>query len=103
MDTFVDLSWYYARFTAPRASTPTVPEEVDYWMNVDQYIGGIEQAIEPGREMGEWHIEGIRCEGEHLGRHVDAAVSGKGGIGNKGARRWRPVDQRQAVLFLKLQ
>ncbi|MBC7139366.1 MAG: leucine--tRNA ligase [Defluviimonas sp.] len=45
MDTFVDSSWYYARFTAPHAKTPTVPEDVDYWMNVDQYIGGIEHAI----------------------------------------------------------
>ncbi|GHE05368.1 leucyl-tRNA synthetase [Defluviimonas sp. 20V17] len=45
MDTFVDSSWYFARFTAPRATTPTVGEEVDYWMNVDQYIGGIEHAI----------------------------------------------------------
>ncbi|WP_135450887.1 MULTISPECIES: leucine--tRNA ligase [Tabrizicola] len=45
MDTFVDSSWYYARFTAPRAKTPTVAEEADYWMNVDQYIGGIEHAI----------------------------------------------------------
>jgi leucyl-tRNA synthetase len=45
MDTFVDSSWYFARFTAPRAETPTVAEDVDYWMNVDQYIGGIEHAI----------------------------------------------------------
>ncbi|RMH39214.1 MAG: leucine--tRNA ligase, partial [Alphaproteobacteria bacterium] len=45
MDTFVDSSWYYARFTNPHASTPTVPEDVEYWMNVDQYIGGIEHAI----------------------------------------------------------
>jgi leucyl-tRNA synthetase len=45
MDTFVDSSWYYARFTAPRAATPTDAAEVDYWMNVDQYIGGIEHAI----------------------------------------------------------
>ncbi|MCF1710578.1 leucine--tRNA ligase [Tabrizicola sp. J26] len=45
MDTFVDSSWYYARFTAPHATTPTVPAEADYWMNVDQYIGGIEHAI----------------------------------------------------------
>ncbi|MGI1662340.1 leucine--tRNA ligase [Palleronia sp. KMU-117] len=45
MDTFVDSSWYYARFTAPRAATPTVAEDVAYWMNVDQYIGGIEHAI----------------------------------------------------------
>jgi len=45
MDTFVDSSWYYARFTAPRAATPTVAADVDYWMNVDQYIGGVEHAI----------------------------------------------------------
>ena len=45
MDTFVDSSWYFARFTAPHASTPTDPTEADYWMNVDQYIGGIEHAI----------------------------------------------------------
>ncbi len=45
MDTFVDSSWYYARFTAPRAETPTDAAEVDYWMTVDQYIGGVEHAI----------------------------------------------------------
>ncbi len=45
MDTFVDSSWYYARFTAPRAETPTDLAEAEYWMNVDQYIGGIEHAI----------------------------------------------------------
>ncbi|MCY4178818.1 MAG: class I tRNA ligase family protein, partial [Litoreibacter sp.] len=45
MDTFVDSSWYYARFTAPRAETPTEKADAEYWMNVDQYIGGIEHAI----------------------------------------------------------
>jgi leucyl-tRNA synthetase len=45
MDTFVDSSWYYARFTAPHAKTPTDLAEADYWMNVDQYIGGVEHAI----------------------------------------------------------
>ncbi|MBL3568220.1 leucine--tRNA ligase [Rhodovulum sulfidophilum] len=45
MDTFVDSSWYFARFTAPHAATPTEMAEADYWMNVDQYIGGIEHAI----------------------------------------------------------
>ncbi|MEM6479423.1 MAG: class I tRNA ligase family protein, partial [Pseudomonadota bacterium] len=45
MDTFVDSSWYYTRFTAPRAETPTDRDEASYWMNVDQYIGGIEHAI----------------------------------------------------------
>ena len=45
MDTFVDSSWYYARFTSPHATTPTDRADADYWMNVDQYIGGIEHAI----------------------------------------------------------
>ena len=45
MDTFVDSSWYFARFTAPHADTPTVPEVANHWLPVDQYIGGIEHAI----------------------------------------------------------
>jgi leucyl-tRNA synthetase len=44
-DTFVDSSWYFARYCSPRADTPLVRDEVDYWMSVDQYIGGIEHAI----------------------------------------------------------
>ena len=45
MDTFVDSSWYFARFTAPRAATPTDRAAADYWLPVDQYIGGVEHAI----------------------------------------------------------
>jgi leucyl-tRNA synthetase len=45
MDTFVDSSWYFARFTAPDAKTPIDPKALDYWLPVDQYIGGIEHAI----------------------------------------------------------
>ncbi|NVN09822.1 leucine--tRNA ligase [Nguyenibacter vanlangensis] len=44
-DTFVDSSWYFARFTAPHAATPTVQGAADGWLPVDQYIGGIEHAI----------------------------------------------------------
>jgi leucyl-tRNA synthetase len=45
MDTFVDSSWYFVRFTAPNAKTPTDATAANYWMPVDQYIGGIEHAI----------------------------------------------------------
>ncbi|PTM96062.1 leucine--tRNA ligase [Mycoplana dimorpha] len=45
MDTFVDSSWYFARFTAPWESRPTDPAAADAWLPVDQYIGGIEHAI----------------------------------------------------------
>jgi leucyl-tRNA synthetase len=45
MDTFVDSSWYFIRFTAPDAKTPTEPKAERYWMPVDQYIGGVEHAI----------------------------------------------------------
>jgi len=45
MDTFVDSSWYFARFCSPRAETPTIRAEVDRRLPVDQYIGGIEHAI----------------------------------------------------------
>ncbi|PYB74348.1 leucine--tRNA ligase [Rhizobium wuzhouense] len=45
MDTFVDSSWYYARFTAPWEDNPTDVAAANKWLPVDQYIGGIEHAI----------------------------------------------------------
>ncbi len=45
MDTFVDSSWYYARFTDPHADKPVDRDAESYWLPVDQYIGGIEHAI----------------------------------------------------------
>ena len=46
MDTFVDSSWYYARFTDPWNETaPTTRRAADAWLPVDQYIGGVEHAI----------------------------------------------------------
>ena len=44
-DTFIDSSWYFARFTAPGASTPTDLAAARHWLPVDQYVGGIEHAI----------------------------------------------------------
>jgi len=44
-DTFVDSSWYFARFCSPGAAVPVTQAAVDHWLPVDQYIGGIEHAI----------------------------------------------------------
>ena len=44
-DTFVDSSWYFARFCSPSSDQPVNRAAVDHWMPVDQYIGGIEHAI----------------------------------------------------------
>jgi leucyl-tRNA synthetase len=49
MDTFVDSSWYFIRYCHPGGevdmTSPEVKAEIDNWMNVDQYIGGVEHAV----------------------------------------------------------
>ncbi|MDA7418656.1 leucine--tRNA ligase [Xenophilus arseniciresistens] len=45
MDTFVDSSWYFMRYCDPKLDTAMVGEGAQYWMPMDQYIGGIEHAI----------------------------------------------------------
>jgi len=44
-DTFFESSWYFARFCSPHADTAFTREAADYWLPVDQYIGGIEHAV----------------------------------------------------------
>ena len=45
LDTFFESSWYFLRFCSPRSPRAFERSEVDYWMPVDQYIGGIEHAV----------------------------------------------------------
>jgi len=92
MDTFVDSSWYYLRYACPGAPA-MVDSRADYWMPMDQYIGGIEHAIlhllyarfwvKAMRDMGLVKIDepfsNLFTQGMVL-NHIFSRRTGKGGI-----------------------
>jgi len=61
-DTFVESSWYYARFACPDSNDAMLDERANYWLPVDQYIGGIEHAILHLLYARFWH-KAMRDEG----------------------------------------
>jgi leucyl-tRNA synthetase len=93
MDTFVDSAWYTMRYCDPKNGEKMVAEGADYWMPMDQYIGGIEHAIlhllyarfwtKVMRDLGLVKIDEpftkLLCQGMVL-NHVYLRKGGKGGI-----------------------
>ena len=79
MDTFVESSWYYARYTSPDCITGLVDERAQYWLPVDQYIGGIEHAI--------LHLLYARFFNKMMRDVGVFGPSPQGGEGANGARR----------------
>ncbi|AWB33741.1 leucine--tRNA ligase [Orrella marina] len=93
MDTFVDSSWYFMRYTSPDSNEAMVDERNDYWMPMDQYIGGIEHAVmhllyarfwtKVMRDMGlvkfDEPFTRLLCQGMVL-NHIYYARNERGGI-----------------------
>ena len=93
MDTFVDSSWYFMRYTSPGNDQAMVDTRNDYWMPMDQYIGGIEHAVmhllyarfwtRVMRDLGlvkfDEPFTKLLCQGMVL-NHIYSAKTAKGGI-----------------------
>ena len=93
MDTFVDSSWYFMRYTSPGNDQAMVDARNDYWMPMDQYIGGIEHAVmhllyarfwtRVMRDLGlvkfDEPFTKLLCQGMVL-NHIYSAKNAKGGI-----------------------
>ena len=93
MDTFVDSSWYFMRYTSPGNDLAMVDARNDYWMPMDQYIGGIEHAVmhllyarfwtRVMRDLGlvkfDEPFTKLLCQGMVL-NHIYSTKNAKGGI-----------------------
>jgi leucyl-tRNA synthetase len=93
MDTFVDSSWYFMRYTSPGNDQQMVDARNDYWMPMDQYIGGIEHAVlhllyarfwtRVMRDLGlvkfDEPFTKLLCQGMVL-NHIYSAKNEKGGV-----------------------
>lgn len=93
MDTFIDSSWYFMRYTSPGNNNAMVDARNDYWMPMDQYIGGIEHAVlhllyarfwtKVMRDMGlvkfDEPFKKLLCQGMVL-NHIYSRKNEKGGI-----------------------
>jgi leucyl-tRNA synthetase len=97
MDTFVDSSWYYARYLSPRdASRPFDPEAARRWLPVDTYVGGPEHAVMHLLYFRFWHRVmhqlGLVQEDEPCRRLVTQGIV-NGPDGRKMSKRWGNVVQ----------
>ncbi|WP_242394885.1 leucine--tRNA ligase [Anaeromyxobacter oryzisoli] len=95
MDTFVDSSWYYARYLSPKDSTrPFDPEQARRWLPVDVYVGGPEHAVMHLLYFRFWHRVmrqlGLVFEDEPTRRLVTQGIV-NGPDGRKMSKRWGNV------------
>ena len=117
MDTFIDSSWYYMRYCSPDSADAMVDARNDYWMPMDQYIGGIEHAIlhllyarfwtKVMRDIGlvgfDEPFTRLLCQGMVL-NHIYQRKDAKGGVSEyfwpagrgERLRRGRPDHRRRA-------
>ena len=102
MDTFVDSSWYFMRYCDPKNEQAMVAGGADYWMPMDQYIGGIEHAIlhllyarfwtKVMRDLGLVKVDEpftkLLTQGMVL-NHIYSRKGEKGGVSISGRTRWK--------------
>ncbi|MDP2787110.1 MAG: leucine--tRNA ligase [Pseudomonadota bacterium] len=116
MDTFVESSWYYARYTCPDNDTAMLDGRANHWLPVDQYIGGIEHAIlhllyarffhklmrDVGLVNSNEPFTNLLTQGMVI---ADTYYRDLGGVENAGKKQWinpADVEQRDGVWVLKV-